>query len=333
MTDSKYILGFDIGGTKIASCLGTDAGEILGSKRIDNKFKHPDQAMPELIAEGMQLLKDAGISPADLCAIGVGAPAPMDIQAGTISPTNMKSWVNVPVKKYIAEAFQVDTYFDNDANAGALAEWIFGSGQGVEDMLYLTLSTGIGGGIIANGHLVHGKSFSAGECGHITIDINGPLCNCGMHGCYEAYCGGRAIAQRMQKELSDQPDHKIIQHAGGNIEDVDLIALEKAVYDKDEYAVALWDEMCLRHAQAIGMFINILNPAKIVLGTIAWAAGDLFMKPVLKSLPDYCWKECLDACEIRVSGLGREIGEYSGIAVALNNLYETGQWQLPWKKY
>lgn len=332
MADKKYILGFDIGGTKIAACLGTDKGELLGHKRINNKDRSPDAVLPEMVEAGTQLIKNAGLGMNDLSAIGMGAPGPMDIPAGTISPTNMKKWNDVPVKSYIADHFKVETYFDNDANAGALAEWIFGSGQGVDNMLYLTLSTGIGGGIIANGHLVQGHTFLAGECGHITLDLNGPECNCGMRGCYEAFCGGKALAQRMQKELAGQPNHKIIQYAGGKLENVDLVALEKAVKDGDEYAVALWDEMCLRNAQAIGIYLNVFNPAKIVLGTLAWAAGDLFMDPVRKYLPAYCWKQTLEACELTVSALGREIGEYSGIAIALNSLYEQGRWQLPWKK-
>lgn len=332
MSEIKYILGFDIGGTKIAACLGSENGKILNSKRINNKERHPDDVLPELVETGMELINEAGLNKRDLIAVGIGAPGPMDIPAGTLSPTNMKKWVNVPLKKYIEESFGVETYFENDANAGALAEWLFGSGQGVENMLYLTLSTGIGGGIIANGHLIQGHSRLAGECGHITIDINGPLCNCGMRGCYEAFCGGRAIAQRMQKELAHRPNHKIIKYAGGNIEDVDLIALEKAVYDGDDYAVDLWEEICLRNAQAIGIYLNVLNPEKIVLGTLAWATGDLFMKPVMQNLPKFCWPENLAACEITVSALGREIGERSGIAVALYNLYENGKWQLPWKK-
>ena len=332
MSEKKYILGFDIGGSKIALCLGTDKGDILGSKRIVSKYRNPDDVLPEMISEGMQLLTNAGITAGELTAIGIGAPAPMDIPNGMIlSPTNMKNWIDIPIRDIITNKFGVKTYFDNDANAGALAEWIFGSGQGVDDMLYLTLSTGIGGGIIANGQLVHGKTFFAGECGHITLDINGPECNCGMHGCYEAFCGGRAIAQRMQKELVSQPDHKIIQYAGGDIKNVDIIALTKAVKDREPYAVNLWNDICLRNAQALGIFLNILNPAKIILGTIAWSTEDLLMKPVEKYLPKYCWKETLNACELTVSGLGKKIGEYSGIAVALNSLYEEGKWQLPWK--
>ena len=332
MEKKKYILGFDVGGTKIAPCLGTDTGEILGSVRIDNRHRDPDDVLPEVVKGGMELLKKAGLKPSDLTALGIGAPGPMDIPAGTISPANMKTWVDVPIKQFIADGFQVETFFDNDANAGALAEWFFGSGQGVENLLYLTLSTGIGGGIIANGHLVQGASYLAGECGHVVIDINGPECNCGMKGCYEAFCGGRAVAQRMQRELADIPGSCVVKHAGGSVRDVDMLALERAARDGDSYAVALWEEICERNAQAIGMFINILNPSKIVLGTLAWAAGDFFMKPVLGHLPRFCWPQTYAACQVSVSALGREIGEYSGIAVALNGLYDEGKWLPPWKK-
>lgn len=328
MHESFPVLGFDIGGTKIAVCLGTSDGKILGSRRITSKGKSPDEILPQLVTIGKELLKEASISPKGLRAIGIGAPGPMDILKGTIAPTNMKSWVNVPVRDFLADAFGVPTYFDNDANAGALAEWIFGAGKGSKDMIYLTMSTGIGGGIIAKGHLVQGKSYIAGEVGHIVIDVNGPLCNCGMKGCYEAFCGGQAIAQRMQRELAGQLDHPIIKHAGGKIEDVDMRALLGALKENNEYAVKLWKEVTLRNAQAFGIFLNTLSPEYIVLGTIARAFGDLFMKPVLEQLPNFCWKEMLDACTIRTTALGEKMGEYSGICVALNCMYEKGEFSL-----
>ena len=325
------ILGFDIGGTKVAVCLGTDDGKLLGSERIDNRDRAPEDTIADMIQAGKNLIEKAGLKTSDIAAAGIGAPAPMDIPNGLIlCPSNMKLWKRVPVRDMIADAFGVATFFDNDANAGALAEWIFGAGQGVNDMLYVTLSTGIGGGIIANGHLLHGTSFLAGEIGHIVLDLDGPPCNCGMTGCYEAFCGGRAIAQRMKKELADKPGHRVIELAGGSLDNVDMVSLEAAVREGDDYAVALWDEMCLRNAQAIGMFLNIFNPEKIVLGTIAWAAGDLFMEPVKKYVGRYAWKETESACTLTVSSLGREIGEYSGICVALNALYEKGEWKLPW---
>ena len=328
----KYILGFDIGGTKIAVCLGNEKGEIISSERIPSIGIPPDEVLQKIAKTGEVLLKNANLQKRDLDAIGLGAPGPMDIQAGTISPANMKNWKNVPIKSFLENYFQIDTYFDNDANAAALAEWLFGAGSGVDNMIYLTMSTGIGAGIIAEGHLLRGASGIAGECGHVIIEINGPKCNCGQNGCYEAFCGGRAIAQRMQKELKNQKDHPIITFAGGDIQKIDMICLEKAVRAKNQYALDLWDEMCLRNAQAMGMFLNIFNPEKLVLGTLAWATGDLFMKPVLKYLPQFAWEQMYADCKVEVCGLGREIGEYSGIATALYSLYEAGKWNLPWQK-
>lgn len=329
MNNEFPILGFDIGGTKIAVCLGTSRGKILGSKRIDSKDRSPDDVLPELVSIGRELLAASGISEKKLRAIGIGAPAPMDIPNGLIlCPTNMKSWKNVPIRDYMKKAFGVETFFDNDANAGALAEWIFGAGKGCENMIYLTMSTGIGGGIIAKGHLIQGKSFLAGEVGHMVIDVKGPLCNCGLRGCYEAFCGGRAIAQRMQSELAGTPEHPIVKAAGGKLENVDMKALVAAVKEKNGYALDIWDKMCFRNAQALGMLINALNPEIIVLGTLAWATGNLFMNPVKNYLPRFCWPEMLSACTIKASALGKDIGEYSGICVALNCLYERGEYKL-----
>lgn len=327
------VLGFDIGGTKIAVCLATSDGKILGSTRVDNKNRPPEVVLPELVQAGHLLLSEAGIPAGGLKAIGIGSPSPMDFLKGMIlTPPNMKTWRNVAIRDYLAKEFGVEAFFDNDANGGGLAEWFFGSGRGCENLLYLTMSTGIGGGVIANGKLVRGKTFLAGEVGHITIDVNGPKCNCGMTGCYEAFCGGRALAQRMQRELADKPDSFIVKAVGGNLDDIDVGVLVKAVKAKDPYALALWEEFCMRNAQAIGMFLNIFNPDMIVLGTIPLHTGDLFMKPFMKHLPPFAWKETIDACRIRTSELGSHIGEYASVAIALNFLHERGDWKLPWQK-
>jgi glucokinase len=329
MSDVFPVLGFDVGGTKIAVCVGDSSGTMLRSARIENRDREPEDVLNDMAETGFRLLDEAGIAPELLRAVGIGSPAPMDVPNGLIlGPPNMKKWKCVPIRDSLAAAFRKPVHFDNDANAGALAEWFFGAGRNCENMVYLTMSTGIGGGIIANGRLVRGKSFTAGEVGHIVIDVAGPVCNCGLKGCYEAFCGGRAIAQRMRQELAERPEHPIVRHAG-SLEAIDMIALEKAVREQDPYAVALWDEMCMRNAQAIGGIINTLNPERIVLGTLAWATGDLFMVPFRKKLPAFCWPDMLAACEIAVSGLGRSIGEFSGIAVALNAMYESGEWKRP----
>jgi glucokinase len=126
----------------------------------------------------------------------------------------------------------------------------------------------------------------------------------------------------MQQELKDKPESMIMQLAGGNVEKIDMIVLEKAVRANDPYALALWDEMSLRNAQAFGLFINTFNPEKLILGTLAWAIGDLYTDPILKYLPRFCWEEPRKACRIVPSALKREISAYAGIAAALNYLKE-----------
>jgi len=323
------VLGYDIGGTKIAVSLGSSDGKIIASERLSNKDKTPDEVLPKLVEIGKKLLADAGLKASDLRAVGIDAPAPMDIPRGLIlNPPNNKSWDNVPIRDYLSERLGVEAFLENDANAGALAEWMFGAGQGKKNIIYLTMSTGIGGGIITNEHLLHGASFMAGELGHTVIDINGPSCNCGLKGCYEAFCGGRAVAQRIQHELAGQNDHPLVQLADGKIENIDFVTLFKAVKDGNGYAISIWDELCLRHAQAIGLFINSFNPEMIVLGTIACACGDLLMTPIRQHLPRFCWKQMLQDCEIKPAKLGKDIGDYAGICSALNCLYEKGEFEL-----
>ena len=327
MSKKTYLLGFDIGGTKIGIGLGTADGEILQSRRIDNVNTNPDDVLPELAKIALQEIADANLSTNDIAAFGISTPSPADIPNGIITtPPNNPYWRNVPIKKYLEDALKIRGCFENDANCAALAEWYFGAGKGCSDMIYLTMSTGIGAGVIANGKLIQGKSFLAGEIGHAVLVPNGRQCNCGLKGCYEAYAGGRALAQRMQQELRDQPNHEMLAFAKDNkVENLDLLALEKAARAGVDYAVNLWDEMCMRDAQAYGLLMNVFNPEKIVLGTIAYAAGDFFMEPVKKYLPQFAWKETLEVCEVVPSMLKREIGSYAGIAGALYELNKAGQ--------
>ena len=326
MAQEKFVLGYDIGGTKIGIGLGSDKGELLGTARIENVNTYPEDILPQLVSEGKRLVAEAGLTMADIAAFGISAPFPADAKNGIMTaPANNPNWRNVPILAYLKENLGIDGCFENDANCGALAEWFFGAGRGCTDFIYLTMSTGIGGGIIASGNLVRGgKTLSAGELGHICIELNGRPCSCGMNGCYEAYCGGRAIANRMAQELKDQPDSMIMKLAAEPGKP-DMRTLEAAYRANDPYAVKLWQEMSLRNAQAFGLFINAFNPQRIVLGTLAWAIGDIYIDPILKELPKFCWKELLDVCEIVPSELKREISSYAGIAAALNFLKEKGE--------
>ena len=318
------VIGFDIGGTKIGIGVGDESGKILGMVSIPNVDTDPNDILPLMVSEAKRLCKEARVEIEDCPAFGISAPFPADALKGIMTePPNNPKWRNVPVLDYLRNNLGIPGCFENDANCGALAEWFFGAGRNCRDFIYLTMSTGIGGGLICAGKLVRGgRALSAGELGHVCIQLDGRLCGCGQRGCYEAYCGGRALALRMREELKDKPESMIMQLAGNDPEKIDMIVLEKAVRARDPYALALWDEMSLRNAQAFGIFINAFNPEKLVLGTMAWAIGDLYTAPILKQLPRFCWKEPREACQIVPSELKRQIGAYAGIAAAVNYLKE-----------
>ena len=326
------ILGFDVGGTKVAVSLVLSDGTLVSSIRVPNKEREPDDVLPAMVSAGKSLLADAGLAREDLKAVGVCTPSPLDFKKGIVmAPSNLKKWKHVPIRDYLADAFGTRAFFDNDSNASGLAEWFFGSGVGAEDMLYISISTGIGAGVISNGRLMRGVTCDGGEVGHMILDVNGPLCNCGLRGCWEAFSGGRAVAQRLQRELADFPNSAIVRIAG-SIENIDMKTLSDAVEENDPYACAVWDEVMERHAQAIGMLHNIFNPGIIALGTIAIQCGDLFMKPLLERVKKYAWKQPLAACSIVPGKLGSKLGEYAGASVALYALHELGEWDLPWTK-
>ena len=320
MAEERVLLGFDVGGTKIGIGLASDAGRIIGKRRIENVDTSPDDILPLLAQAGKELAEENGMKIGDLAGFGISAPGPADILNGVLTaPPNNKKWRNVPIQKYLEESLGIPGCFENDANSGALAEWFFGAGRGVEDFIYLTMSTGIGAGIVAANTLIRGTTFYGGEVGHMPLEIkdNPRKCGCGHYGCYEAYCGGRNIALYLQDLLKDKPDHAIVQFAGGKVENIDMIALEKAVRANDPLALEVWDEMALRNAQALGIMLQSFNTKRIIMGTMAWAIGDLFMDPIKKYLPRFAWKEMLESCEIVCSELRRDIGYYAGVSAAM----------------
>lgn len=317
--ENEIVLGFDIGGTKIGIGLITADGKILGSRRIENKDTYPDDILPQLVSAAQAIIRENHLASADIAGFGISAPGPADVANGILTaPPNNKFWRNVPILQYLKDHLKLPGCFENDANCGALAEGFFGAGRGINDFIYLTMSTGIGGGIVTGGTLVRGTGFYGGEVGHTVLEIhNGRKCGCGMHGCYEAYCSGRNVALYLQDRLKDQPDHMIVQCAGGKVENIDMLALEKAFRAGDALAAEVWDEMALRNAQAMGTLINTFNPKRLILGTLAWAIGDIYVDPIRKYLPQFCWQEMLKDCELVPSELKRDIGSYAGAAAAL----------------
>ena len=315
----KIYPGLDVGGTKIGIGLISENGRFIDGKRIDNVNTRPEEILPQIAESIKSMLRKNNINTADVPAFGISTPGPADIPNGILTnPPNNPYWKNVPLKKYLEDELQLKGYFENDANAAAIAEGYFGAAKGSRDYVYLTMSTGIGAGIVTNGTLIQGAGFFGGEFGHSNLYPGGRQCNCGLKGCYEAYCGGLAIANDLRRILADKPDSAIVKIAG-SLEKIDMKALVQAVRENDGFALAYWDEMIRNNAIAMGSLINIFNPAKLILGTFVWASGDLFLAPLKKYIVDYAWKESLSQCEIVPSALRQDIGFYAGSAVALYN--------------
>lgn len=311
------LLGIDIGGTKTAVCLGNEKGEIKASQRIPSAAKSIEEYRKSLIALCHEVVGKAGIAPDQVDAIGLSAPGPLDCKKGVlIAPPNNPDWRDLPIVAMVQKEFKATVHCNNDANACALAEMLFGEHRGARNLIYLTYSTGMGGGIIVNGELVQGDTDTGGEVGHMVLDPRGPVCGCGQKGCWEAYVGGGTLARRLREKISKDHIQTAIVTKAGSIEAINIQALEMAAREGDPFAVAEWDEFMERTAQGIGALIMALNPDVIILGTIAIHTGEFSMKPIREKLPKYCWKWPLGICRVAPSSLGGKIGDLAALAVA-----------------
>jgi len=261
------------------------------------------------------------VSPRDLVGIGVACGSPMDAEQGIIlGPPNLQSWNPVPISRILTSEFGVHTQLENDANAGALAEWLFGAGRGKRNVVYMTMGTGIGGGLVLDGRLYRGANGNAGEVGHMrVVHEGGPLCGCGKRGCLEAFCSGPSIARRTRAALRAEPGSAILALAGG-IEQAGAEHTFAAARDGDALALRLVDETA--HYMGVGLanIIQALNPEVIVLGTIATAQGDFFLDRVRRVVRDETWSQMSGVVEILPSPLGDQVGDYGAISIILQHL-------------
>jgi glucokinase len=314
-----YLIGVDIGGTKICVCLGDPSGKIYTSKRIlTQPLQGSKNGLPAIRDLIHQILTEEKIDLKGVGAIGISSPGPISTREGKmLKPPNLPGWENTPLVQYFQETFHKKVVMNNDANAAGVAEFQFGAFKGTPNLIYLTCSTGMGGGAIVNGELLQGVSDTAAEVGHYVLDIHGPTCPCGQKGCFEAFCGGAALAKRMQEEIQrDKIKTKILDEAHGDLHHIDAACLVNAAMKKDAYALKIWNEFIVRLAQGVGVVLMNFNPEVIILGTIAIHAGPFLLEPLKRELPRFAWKENIRSCQIVPSAIGDQISELSGLALA-----------------
>jgi glucokinase len=319
MTQS-LLLGVDIGGTKCAVVIATPDGTILqrASEPTLSGQRSPRDVLEQLAAMARTLVAQENATLADVKGVGVSCGGPLDTKTGVIhAPPNLPDWQNVPVKAFFQNALGLTTVVENDANATALAEWRFGAGQGARNLVFLTMGTGIGGGIIVDGRLYRGTNDLAGEIGHQTILLNGPKCGCGKRGCLEALASGPAIARLARESMRYGRQKRVLTLAGGRPADITAAHVVEAAREGDPFAREVLAEAGTYMGIGIANVIQILNPERIILGTIAVHAGDLVMEPIRAAVREYAWPRSAAVCEIVPAALGDRAQDLAAIALLL----------------
>ncbi len=288
---SKYYLSLDIGGTKTSASVFDENGDIVNNyvlKRKSETFKGEEAVYQNTKNVLEEILSELKIKKEDVIAMGVGSPGPLDTKKGIIIHAPLMGWENFPIVERLKEDFELPVYLDNDANLGALAEVRCGEGKGCKNLIYMTVSTGCGGGIIINNDIYRGSHDGAGEVGHMSVLLDGIDCPCGSKGCFELYASGTAINERMKADMLAGKKSLAFELAGHDPEKIDGSLLLKAASQNDEYALEAYRLEGYYLGLGIANLFNILDPEAIVLGGGVTKAKDYFHESCIKTLKKRC---------------------------------------------
>ncbi|MBE0431462.1 MAG: ROK family protein [Dehalococcoidia bacterium] len=316
---TTLVLGVDLGGTKILTAVIDPQGKMLSRDHSVTPARKGREAVVESILESThRALARANISVGSLTAVGIGAPGLVDPVAGMVlTSPHLPGWRNVPLRDLVEERLGKQAFLINDANAAALGELHFGAARGARNFIYVTVSTGIGGGIVIDGELYSGATGAAGEVGHMTIDDTGPPCNCGNRGCWETLASGTALAREARQRIEAGDRTSILEYAGGDTAKVTAQAIHSAAIKGDRLA----RELITRTGYYIGVglanLINIFNPELIVIGGGLSNIGDILLQPAFKVAGERAYRETFSAVRFASAGLGRDSGVLGAAAFAL----------------
>jgi len=304
----KKLIGIDLGGTSVKFAVLSFDGEIQYKWRIETNINNDGKnIVPSIIESIKENLEQYRITSNDILGIGMGSPGAINGKEGTVIGAYNLGWKTLQrVKEQIESAIGIPFYIDNDANVAALGELWKGAGEGDTDVIFVTLGTGIGGGVIVQGNLVHGAS-AAGELGHIIVDPDGYVCTCGNQGCLETVASATGIvrlAKDLAKEFKGDSSLKLIIDEGSNI-------TSKMVFEQakdDELARIVIDKFSYYLGLASGNIVNILNPNTIVIGGGVSAAGEMLIENVEKYFLKYTFPPLRSTTKLKLAKLGNEAG-------------------------
>lgn len=316
----EYYLGLDLGGTKILTGLADSSGKIITRSRRDTEAElGEDKIIENMVATIEDVLEKGGVKKEQIKTLGIGSPGPLDSKKGIIIENANLPWKNVPLVERMESELGIKTLLQNDANAAALGEKWFGAGKNVDNMVYITISTGIGGGAIIEQELFTGVNDNACEIGHTVIDPNGPECGCGNHGCLEAFSSGTSIGKRAKEAAAAGESKEMLELADNIVEDIDAVICAQAAYQGDQVAKDIFKNAGYHLGIGLGNVVNTFNTEMIILGGGVMKAADLFLDEAIKTMEDIALAGSLEMVTVKEAELGSDIGLIGAIAVAMED--------------
>ncbi|WP_030917798.1 ROK family transcriptional regulator [Streptomyces sp. NBC_01527] len=305
--DAGIVIGVDFGHTHLRVAVGNLAHQVLAEESepldVDASSAQGFGRAEQLVK---RLIEATGISPGKVIGVGLGVPGPIDVESGTLGSTSiLPGWTGINPSEELAARLGVPVYVDNDANLGALGELVWGSGRGVKDLAYIKVASGVGAGLVIDGHIYRGPGGTAGEIGHITLDESGPVCRCGNRGCLETFTAARYVLPLLRP--SHGPD----------------LTMERVVQLARE-----GDPGCRRVIGDVGRHIgsgvanlcNLLNPSRVVLGGSLAEAGELVLAPIRDSVSRYAIPSAGRQLSVLPGALGARAEVLGALALVLSEM-------------
>ncbi len=318
--NDPFIIVVDLGGTSFRVALADSTATFLNRNAEPTQASDGPQIGIQRIIETIQSTAST-VGMENVKGIAVGTAGPIDPNNGIIlTPPSLPSWHNTPLKQHLEKAFHIPIWVESDADMAAVGEHRFGAGQGFDRLVYFTVSTGIGGGIIFDGQLLRGSRISAAEIGHIIVDPRGPRCNCGGKGHVEAMASGTAIARMAKERISQRNTSSLVELCQNDLSPLTAEMVVEAAHNGDTIANEVMREAGTSLGIAVASLIHTLDPDIVIIGGGVSNAGELILKPVRESVAEHAMTDFKDRTRIVQSQLGDDSGLYGAIAFALDKL-------------
>jgi len=304
----KYAVGVDLGGTNIKFGIVSQKGKLVEKISLNSKAEEGPEKVVKQIKLGIKKILSSNKK--KIHGIGIGSPGVVSVKKGTVeNPPNFPGWTKVNLGNIIRKEFDIDCHVENDANAAAIGEMIFGAGKRYKSFVMITLGTGVGGGIIINRKLYRGEIGAAGEVGHITINYNGPRCKCGSFGCIEAFVGNNYLISKLQSDLAASPNQKILKLVKNDLGLLTPIVIQKAAEEGDTFAKKVIFEMGEQIGSALASVSNLLDISTFIIG--GGVSG--FGKPLLSAINKSLIERVITSLRNRVKVLPAKLKNEAGI--------------------